>query len=196
MLIHIVQTLAGAIDAKDAYTNGHSGRVASYAREIARRYGYSVSGQIDVYMMGLLHDIGKIGIPNALINKKSRLTEEEDEIMKQHPEMGFNILSNIREKELLSLSARWHHERYDGKGYPDGISGDDIPEQVRIVAVADAYDAMTSYRSYRKPLPQQVVKNEIVKGMGKQFDPRFAKIMLDMILEDMEYTMREKKIES
>lgn len=195
MLIHIVQTLAGTIDAKDTYTNGHSGRVAKYSKEIARRAGFSDTDVNDIYMMGLLHDIGKIGVPDAVINKPGRLTDEEYQIIKAHPVMGANILDNIKEKPLLAVGARWHHERYDGKGYPDGISGKDIPEQARIIAVADAYDAMTSFRSYRDPMEQERVRNEIEKGKGTQFDPQFADIMLKMIDEDKEYKLREMKEE-
>lgn len=193
MLIHIVQTLAGTIDAKDTYTNGHSSRVADYTKEIARRSGYTSSQLSDIYMMALLHDIGKIGVPDAVINKPSRLTDEEYEIIKKHPVMGANILQKIEEKKILAVGARWHHERFGGGGYPDGIKGDEIPEQARIIAVADAYDAMTSYRSYRDPMPQQKVRSEIENGIGSQFDPRFAAIMLEMIAEDKNYDLREKK---
>ena len=126
MLIHIVQTLAGTIDAKDTYTNGHSSRVADYSREIARRYGYQETELNDIYMMGLLHDIGKIGIPNAIINKPARLTADERKVIMKHPEMGAKILENIKEKKSLAMGAHWHHERYDGCGYPDKINGDDI----------------------------------------------------------------------
>ena len=157
MLIHIVQTLAGTIDAKDTYTNGHSSRVADYSREIAERFGYEESQLNDIYMMGLLHDIGKIGIPDAVINKPARLTDEEYELIKKHPVMGAKILDNIKEKTDLSMGARWHHEKYGGGGYPDGIAGEEIPEQARIIAVANAYDAMTSYRSYRDPMPQETL---------------------------------------
>ena len=190
--LRIVQTLAEAIDAKDNYTNGHSGRVAKYTREIARRFGYSQKRQDEIYMMGLLHDVGKIGVPDAVINKPAKLTEEEYAQIKTHPVMGDRILKNIRERPKLAVGARWHHERYDGTGYPDGLSGDKIPEEARIIAVADAYDAMTSRRSYRGILPQDIVRNEIKNGKGKQFDPAFADIMLTMIEEDEDYTMREK----
>ena len=193
MLIHIVQTLAGTIDAKDNYTKGHSSRVADYSKEIARRYGYDQNMQNDIYMLGLLHDIGKIGVPDAVINKPGKLTDEEYEVIKKHPVMGANILENIKEKSELSKGARWHHERYGGGGYPDGIKGDEIPEEARIIAVADAYDVMTSFRSYRDPMAQEKVRSEIEKGSGTQFDPRFAKIMLDMIAEDKNYDLREKK---
>ena len=193
MLIHIVQTLAGTIDAKDTYTKGHSGRVADYSKEIARRCRYSESELNDIYMMGLLHDIGKIGIPDAVINKPGKLTAEEYDLIKKHPVMGSNILSNIEEMPELSIGARSHHEKYDGKGYPDGIKGEDIPEQARIIAVADAYDAMTSYRSYREPMTQEHVRKELENGRGSQFDPQFADIMIQMISEDKDYKMREKK---
>ncbi len=189
--LHVVQTLAQAIDAKDTYTNGHSGRVAHYSMEIARRFGYTEEHQDEVYMMGLLHDVGKIGVPDAVINKPGRLTDEEFEQIKQHPVMGSRILSKIREMPKLSNGARWHHERYDGKGYPDGLVGDEIPEEVRIIAVADAYDAMSSTRSYRGILPQQTVRDEIERGKGTQFDPTFADIMLQMMAEDTNYRMRE-----
>lgn len=193
MLIHIVQTLAETIDAKDTYTKGHSSRVAMYSKEIARRFGYDKSAQNDIYIIGLLHDIGKIGIPDSVINKPGKLTDEEFEIIKKHPVIGANILSKITEKPELSLGAKWHHEKYNGKGYPDGLAGEEIPEQARIVAVADAYDAMTSCRSYRDPIPQEVVKNEILNGSGTQFDPQFANIMLEIISEDKDYNLREKK---
>ncbi len=191
LFLHVVSSLADAIDAKDTYTNGHSGRVAKYSKEIARRYGYSGKDLDDIYMMGLLHDVGKIGIPDAVINKPAKLTDEEYDIIKNHPVLGARILGNIKEMPSLANGARWHHERYDGKGYPDGLSGEDIPKESRIIAVADAYDAMTSNRSYRKPLPQGVVREELEKGKGTQFDPVFADIMLSMIDEDTDYLMRE-----
>ncbi len=188
---HVVHTLAKTIDAKDAYTNGHSERVAAYSREIAKRFGYDEAGQEEIYMMGLLHDVGKIGVPDTVINKPGRLTDEEYEQIKSHPMKGAEILTTISEMPKLVTGARWHHERYDGRGYPDGLKGDDIPEEARIIAVADAYDAMTSHRSYRDIIPQDHVRSEIEKGIGTQFDERFARIMLQMIAEDTEYTMHE-----
>ena len=190
--LHIVQSLAAAIDAKDTYTNGHSLRVAQYSRAIAARFGYSKKQQDEIYMMGLLHDVGKIGVPDAVINKPNKLTEKEFEMIKEHPVKGASILKNIKEMPKLSCGARWHHERYGGGGYPDGLVGTDIPEEARIIAVADSYDAMTSKRSYRDALPQEVVRSEIEKGKGTQFDPVFADIMLQMIDEDTEYKMREQ----
>ena len=187
--LHVVHTLADAIDAKDTYTKGHSGRVAEYSREIAKRAGYSIERQEEIYMMGLLHDVGKIGVPDAVINKPGRLTDEEFEKIKAHPGRGAKILQNIEEMPQLAIGARWHHERFDGRGYPDGLSGEDIPEEARIIAVADAYDAMTSNRSYRDIIPQEVVKGELEKGSGTQFDPQFAAIMLEIIKEDVEYKL-------
>ena len=189
--MQIVQTLSGAIDAKDAYTNGHSTRVAEYAREIARRAGFSETEQKDIYMIALLHDVGKIGVSDAIIKKPSKLTDEEYAVIKTHSVMGENILKNISEFPQLLIGARWHHERYDGRGYPDGIAGEAIPVEARIIAVADTYDAMTSRRSYRADMPQDVVRSEIEKGRGTQFDPVFAEIMLNMIREDADYKMRE-----
>lgn len=189
--LQIVHTLAEAIDAKDTYTNGHSGRVAAYAKEIARRFGYTIERQEEIYMMGLLHDVGKIGVPDAVINKPGKLTDEEFELIKRHPGQGDRILKKIKEMPKLSIGARWHHERYDGKGYPDGLAGTEILEEARIIAVADAYDAMTSRRSYRGILPQDHVREEIERGRGTQFDPVFADIMLQMIAEDTDYAMRE-----
>ena len=179
--LRVVQSLAQAIDAKDAYTNGHSSRVAEYAREIADRCGYSFRRQNEIYITGLLHDVGKIGVPDNIINKPGRLTPEEYEIIKTHPVTGEKILQSIRERPELAIGARWHHERYDGTGYPDGLAGNAIPEIARIIAVADAYDAMTSRRSYREVLPQEKVREELEKGKGTQFDPVYADIMLSIM---------------
>ncbi|MBQ7487048.1 MAG: response regulator [Clostridia bacterium] len=191
LFLHVINALATSIDAKDTYTNGHSGRVAQYAKEIARRYGYNEARQNDIYMIGLLHDVGKIGVPDAIINKPAPLTDEEYEKIKIHPVVGARILQTIDEMPALAIGARWHHERYDGRGYPDGLAGEYIPEEARIISVADAYDAMSSRRSYRSDLRQEEVRAEIEKGSGTQFDPRFAKIMLEMIDEDRDYRMRE-----
>ena len=131
-------------------------------------------------------------MPDAVINKPGKLTDEEYERIKNHPVMGARILKKIREMPNLVTGARWHHEKYDGSGYPDGLKGEDIPEEARIIGVADAYDAMTSNRSYRRFMEQSVVREQIEKGKGTQFDPRFADIMLQMIDEDTEYRMRER----
>ena len=187
-----VMALAKTIDAKDAYTRGHSQRVARYARHIAYKLGWLEEEQRRIYFMGLLHDIGKIGVPEAIINKTTRLTDEEYSKIKQHTVIGSEILDLVAEFPELAVGARSHHERYDGKGYPDGFAGSQIPIYARVIAVADAYDAMTSRRSYRDVLPQDVVRGEIVKGRGTQFDPQFADVMLQIIDEDDEYMLHER----
>lgn len=184
--------LVNAIDAKDKYTHGHSSRVAEYSRKIAELSGMSEAECDEVYYVALLHDVGKIGIPEEIINKEGRLSDEEYETVKKHPELGAQILYGINEYPNLSVGAHYHHERYDGKGYPDKLKGNDIPELARIISVADAYDAMTSKRSYRDAIPQQAVREEIVKGSGTQFDPKYAKIMQHLIDLDTEYQMKEK----
>lgn len=192
LTLQVMKALASTIDAKDKYTNGHSIRVAEYSREIAKRVGKSEKEQEEIYYMGLLHDIGKIGIPDEIINKPAKLTEEEYAVVKTHPVIGAQILGNITEMPNIGVGARWHHERYDGKGYPDGLIGEDIPEFARIIGVADAYDAMASKRSYRDVLSQQVVREEILRCKGTQFSPEFADIMLEMIDNDVNYDMSEK----
>ena len=187
----VMLALSKAVDAKDHYTNGHSERVAEYAREIAKRMGKSEKEQDEIYELGLLHDIGKIGISEEIINKKGRLTDEEFDEIKKHTIIGWDILKTISEIPWLSKGARWHHERYDGKCYPDGLSGEDIPEEARIICVADCYDAMTSKRSYSEPRKQSEARAEIVRCSGTQFDPAIAKHLLEMIDEDEEYNLRE-----
>lgn len=189
--LQVVQTLAGTIDAKDKYTNGHSSRVAKYSKEIAKRYGFTEKEQEEIYMMGLLHDVGKIGVHDTIINKQSKLTKEEYDEIKEHPIVGYKILKNITEMPKLAIGARWHHERYDGQGYPDGLKGEDIPTEARIIAVADAYDAMSSKRSYHSIYAQEFIKNELITCKGTQFDPAFADIMLEIIEEDKDYLLRE-----
>lgn len=185
-------TLMSALDAKEKYTQGHSGRVANYARKIAELLGKDEKECQEIYYAGLLHDIGKLGIPDEIINKQGKLTDEEYEIMKQHPALGQQILSGITDMPFLAIGANYHHERYDGTGYPEGLKGKDIPELGRILAVADAYDAMSSNRSYRDAIPQQKIREEFIKNSGTQFDPDFAKLMQHLIDLDAEYTMKEK----
>lgn len=187
----IMMALASAIDAKDTYTNGHSLRVATYSRELARRMSKTPQEINDIYYIGLMHDVGKIGVPGTLITKPDKLTEEEFAIIRTHPIIGAEILENISEMPDISIGAKWHHERYDGQGYPDGLKGEEIPEIARIISVADAYDAMTSRRSYRDMLPQATVKAELENGKGTQFDPQIAAHMIELMEEDTEYQMHE-----
>ena len=187
------KTLAVTIDAKDKYTNGHSVRVAEYAKELVKRSGGTEKEQAEIYYIGLLHDIGKIGVPDEIINKNSKLTDEEFGVIKTHPVIGADILKNISmQLPGIEVGARWHHERYAGGGYPDGLVGDNIPKIARIISVADAYDAMTSKRSYRDILPQDYVRKEFVDKSGIQFDPYYAKLMVEMIDEDPDYNLKEK----
>ncbi|MBR6697181.1 MAG: response regulator [Lachnospiraceae bacterium] len=191
LFIQTITALSEAVDAKDRYTSGHSKRVAEYARMIAARMGKSKEEQEEIYRAGLLHDVGKIRIPAEIINKPGKLTDEEYNIIKIHPVTGYHILRGISDDSIIAMGTKYHHERYDGKGYPNGLVGDKIPEVARILGVADAYDAMASNRSYREALPQAVVRSEIEKGKGTQFDPHIADIMLQMIDEDTEYTMKQ-----
>ena len=181
MLVETTEALANAIDAKDKYTRGHSTRVALLSRKIAEEAGLSESDCEKVYFSALLHDVGKIGVRDDVINKPGKLTEEEFENIKLHPVLGDQILSSIKESPYLSEGAHYHHEHYDGSGYPEGLKGNEIPQIARIIAVADAYDAMTSTRSYRGALKKEDVRNEILKGMGTQFDIKYAAILLQMI---------------
>lgn len=190
LFLQIVSSLVSAIDTKDEYTKGHSSRVAQYSKMIAKRVGYTEAKQYDIYMMGVLHDVGKIGIPITVLNKKGALTDEEYEQIKSHSIMGASILKNIETNPKFALAAKHHHERYDGTGYPEGLKGDKIPEEARIIAVADAYDAMSSDRSYRMHLPQDEIKLELINGKGTQFDPVFADIMLSIIEEDKDYKLK------
>lgn len=192
LFLQTVAALSEAVDAKDRYTSGHSRRVAEYARRIAERMGKSEREQEEIFQAGLLHDVGKIRVPAEIINKPGKLTEEEFALIKIHPVTGYHILHEVSEDTLIAISAKYHHERYDGKGYPNGLIGEKIPEIARILGVADSYDAMTSNRSYREALPQAVVRDEIERGKGSQFDPQIADIMLQMIDEDTEYRMRQR----
>ena len=193
LLEQVSEALATAIDVKDPYTHGHSTRVAEYSKKIAEMSGKSESECDEIFFAALLHDVGKIYVPTDIINKAGKLTEEEFTAIKMHPVYGNQILSRISKSPYLSIGAHYHHERYDGKGYPDGLIGEDIPEIARIIAVADAYDAMTSKRSYRDPIPQEKVREEFVKGIGTQFDPQFAKMMIHLIDLDSEYEMKERE---
>lgn len=191
MTMQTALALVEAIDAKDEYTKGHSSRVADYSVMLAEKAGKSKEEQQNIYFIALLHDVGKIGVPDTIINKKGRLNDEELELMNRHPLIGEEILSKITSSPDLVIGAAYHHERYDGKGYPYGIIGDDIPEIARLIAVADTYDAMASKRSYRDVMPQEDVREQIEKGIGTQFDPVYAKYMLELIDEDTKYNLKQ-----
>jgi putative nucleotidyltransferase with HDIG domain len=184
-----VRALANSIDAKDAYTRGHSERVARYSMEIGRVMGMNSEEIKNLHIGALLHDIGKIGIAESIINKSSRLTEEEYTEIKTHPSRGASIIEPAKFlKEKVPL-IKYHHERYDGKGYPDGLKGEDIPLMARIVCVADSFDAMTSKRAYRDVMPLEEARNELIKCSGSQFDPRVINAFLEVLVD-------EKKVEA
>lgn len=183
MAIQTIATIANTIDAKDEYTKGHSKRVAEYSVAIAKEIGMSDERMNELRSIALLHDIGKIGVPDSVLNKPGKLTNSEYELMKQHTTIGADILKDIKMFPGIDVGAKYHHERYDGKGYPENKVGTDIPEIARIIAVADAFDAMTSNRVYRKQLDLEYVIEELKRCSGSQFDPEMAKVLIRMLEE-------------
>ena len=191
-----IAAIAKAVDARDRYTREHSRRVADYSRDIALAMGLDEQACYEIYFSALLHDIGKIGVPDSIVTKHERLTASEEETYKKHAAAGGDILAEVNEIPFIRIAAKNHHERYDGKGYPEGLRGEAIPLYGRIVAVADAYDEMTSYKYDHGPLAQGRVREELVKGAGTRFDPKIVDVMVDMIDKDTDYTMRETEEES
>ncbi len=185
-------TFANMIDAKDPYTRGHSLRVAIYSREIARRMDMTKQEQQNIFYIALLHDIGKIGTSDNVLKKQGRLTEDEREEIQQHVTAGGEILKYFEAIDGIADGAKYHHERYDGKGYGFGIKGEEIPLCARIIGVADAFDAMTSERCYRPPMSIEIVKKELKEGAGTQFDPKIVPVMLDMIEDGTAPTVVEE----
>lgn len=169
--LETVWALAEAINAKDVYTQGHSTRVAIYSAALAYSMGWDNAEIEDLFQAAILHDIGKIGIKDSVLNKPGKLTDEEFEEIKMHTVRGAQVLENVTSYPAAKVVARSHHERWDGKGYPDGLAAEEIPLMARLVAIADSYDAMNSERVYRKPLSREVIREELVKGSGVQFDP-------------------------
>ncbi len=187
-----LRTFARAIDAKDPYTNGHSVRVAEYSREIARRMGMSGDEQERIYYMALMHDIGKIGIPDEILKKPGVLTPEEHQVIQTHVTIGGDILKDFTALDGISQGARYHHERYDGNGYCEKKKAEEIPLVARIIGVADTYDAMSSDRCYRKALSEEIILSELQKGTGTQFDPAIVPYMLEMIQEGFAPSQSER----
>jgi HD-GYP domain-containing protein (c-di-GMP phosphodiesterase class II) len=171
LLVGLAQSLTAAIDAKDSYTYGHSERVARIAVTLGRQLDLQEEELSDLFLAGLLHDIGKIGIRDAVLSKQGELTTEEFEHVKQHVLIGYSILQNLRPIAHLLPGVRNHHERFDGTGYPDGLAGETIPMMARILAVADAYDAMTTSRPYRHAISVAQVESILSEGAGTQWDP-------------------------
>ena len=178
-----IETFTSFIDAKDPYTNGHSLRVAEYTKKIAEEMGFSGEELDRIYYVALLHDCGKIGIPDSILGKPDRLTEEEFEIIKSHTICGGEILNHFKSLKNVGEGALYHHERYDGKGYPEGKKGEEIPRIARMICVADSYDVMMTGRVYQKKMTLKAVMKEIERNKGKQFDPEIAEVMLKLLRE-------------
>ncbi len=179
-----IETFTGFIDAKDPYTNGHSKRVAIYTKRIAKEMGFEGEELDRIYYIALLHDCGKIAVPDSILGKPGELTDEEFDIIKSHTVRGGDILRSFRSLENVGEGARYHHERYDGKGYPEGKAGEDIPLIARMICVADSYDAMNTNRVYRQKLSKEKIIYELETNKGTQFDPQIADIMLRFIKND------------
>lgn len=184
MAVQTITTIANTIDAKDEYTEGHSNRVAQYSRLLAKKLGKSDEEADEIYNIALLHDIGKIGVPDSILNKPGKLTDEEFKMIKQHPSIGGKILKDVKSFPNLEVGARYHHERFDGRGYPEGLAGEDIPEIARIICVADSFDAMNSNRVYRRHFTREYIRSELERCQGSQFDPAVAQAMLELMDEE------------
>ena len=181
--IQAIMTVANTVDAKDEYTKGHSMRVAAYAEMVAQRLGWSEEDVQNTYYVAMLHDVGKIGVPDAVLNKPFKLTDLEFRLIQNHTIMGAEILKDFKMFPNVDVGARYHHERYDGNGYPEGLKAESIPLVARIIALVDSYDAMTSNRVYRRRLGDDVVMQELIKGKGSQWDPDLVDIFLELIKE-------------
>ncbi len=183
IITQTMRTFAGMIDAKDPYTKGHSARVSIYAQELGKRLGMNKDEIRNLGYIALMHDCGKIGVPDNVLTKPAKLDAEERKIVEEHTTRGGYVLENFTAIEGIREGALYHHERYDGKGYPTGLKGADIPLCARIICVADAYDAMNSDRCYRPRMPREKIVKELDDNAGKQFDPDVVAHMLSMIRE-------------
>ena len=189
LFIHTTVALAAAIDAKDHYTHGHTSRVTNLCLAIARKImqknkkAFEVKFLEDLHIASLLHDIGKIGIPESILNKNGPLNDEERKCMQEHPLVGVTILEPIKELENAIVGVKYHHERYDGSGYPEGLKGNQIPLIASIIAVSDAFDAMTTDRPYRRRLSTDEVIEEIKSLSSKQFDPQVVTALVNLFQE-------------
>jgi HD-GYP domain-containing protein (c-di-GMP phosphodiesterase class II) len=181
-----LQALTAAIDAKDRYTRGHSERVSHVSTQIARAIGLSAEDVETIRIAGLVHDVGKIGVPEAVLCKQGRLTDPEFDAIKRHPQIGYGILQDIRPLKGVLPGVLHHHERWDGKGYPSGLSGESIPLQARIIAIADTFDAMSSTRSYRPAMPRDKVLAELQRCAGTQFDPALIPAFMRLDLSEFD----------
>jgi len=189
LLFSTVETLATAIDIKNSYTHGHTERVMKYSMAILKYIPQNMIKDFEEFksslqISALLHDIGKIGIPESILNKTDKLLPEELKLIEKHPSLGAEILEPIKEFETVLLGVKYHHERYDGSGYPNGLSGDNIPLIATIISVADAYDAMTSDRPYRKGLDKKAAIGEIITNKNKQFNPIIVNSFLEAVYKN------------
>ena len=181
MSVEMVRTLANTIDAKDTYTNQHSNRVSEYSVMLAKELGWSEDRINQLQYDSLVHDIGKIGIPDGILNKSGKLSDDEFDTIKSHTVTGMEILNNVTALTSAQAVARNHHERFDGTGYPDHKKGKEIPANARVVCIADAFDAMVSDRVYRKALPIEKVREELIENAGTQFDPDYVRVFVSLI---------------
>lgn len=181
--IQAIMTVANTVDAKDDYTKGHSMRVAAYSELLAQRLGWKEEDIQNIYYVAMLHDVGKIGVPDAVLNKPFKLTDLEFRLIKGHTIMGAEILKDFKMFPNVSTGAKYHHERYDGKGYPEGLKGESIPLMARVIGLVDSYDAMTSNRVYRRRLNDETVMQELERGKGSQWDPEMVDIFVQLIKE-------------
>lgn len=186
LMMGLLHSLVAAVDAKDAYTRGHSVRVALFAKRLAEEAGFDEHFCERVYLSGLLHDVGKIGVEDAVLRKPGKLTDDEFGQIKRHPEIGHRILQRVPRIQDILPGVLHHHEKYDGRGYPGALAGEDIPLLGRLMCIADSFDAMTSSRTYRKAMPIEVALAEINRCKGTQFDPILADLFCNIPLSDFE----------
>jgi len=193
MFLGTLEALTASIDAKDTYTSGHSLRVAHLTRLLARQIGLDEHTVGRMHIAGLVHDIGKIGVPEAVLTKPGKLTEEEFAWIRRHPEIGHRILKDIPQFRDILPGVLSHHERFDGQGYPHGISGDEIPLVARLISLADAFDAMSSTRTYRATLSRPEVIQEILDCAGTQFDPELAPVFVKLDFSEFDRLFAEHR---
>ncbi len=198
LMMGLIHSLTSAVDAKDAYTCGHSERVALLTRQLAREMRLPEQSVERFYMAGLLHDVGKIGVPERVLQKEGKLTDVEFDLIKKHPEIGARILKDVKQIEDILPGVLHHHERWDGRGYPRGVAGKDIPLMGRVICLADSFDAMTSNRTYRQAMPLEVAIEEIKRSAGTQFDPELAEVFVGIGVDRFTRLLRdhEKKSQS
>ncbi len=194
MFVGTLQALSASIDAKDRYTRGHSERVALLARQLAEAAGLDPAAAERVYLSGLLHDVGKIGVPESVLCKPGKLTNAEFEQIKRHPTIGAHIIADIRKMNDLIPGVLYHHERWDGRGYPEGLSGDAIPLYGRLICLADSFDAMRSDRTYRAAMSHTQTINEIVENTGSQFDPELTPLFVNLSFDAFYNMLRTHQV--